>query len=89
MNLVKVLESSFIIIQHLFDILIKILKYVHAWFNNIMFVKVFKSYFIFLEDLFSCAQVLKCNTQKFIEHKPCVKVFHGFVINISFVKDMK
>jgi hypothetical protein len=62
MNLVKVLESSFIIVQHMFDILIKIPK-ICAMLGLIISClskssKVFSSS---LKTFFSCAQVLKLN----------------------------
>jgi hypothetical protein len=44
----------------------------NAWFNNIMFVKVFKSFFIFLEDLlFHVHKFLNLMHFWFIEDKPC------------------
>jgi hypothetical protein len=62
MNLVKVLESSFIIFQHLFDILIKILE-ICAMLGIITSClsrssKVLSSS---LKAFFSCAQVFKLN----------------------------
>ncbi len=82
MNLVKVLQGSLIIMQHLFEVFMSPQRECIVWFKNINLVKIFDGFLIIIQHCFNLFKNPQSGCIVSVKKMNLVNIFQGYSLII-------